>query len=120
MKIAVTSTGRESASPMDPRFGRTRWFIVADPEKGVWEAHANEQNMNAAQGAGIQAAQHLVNLGVEAVITGHVGPKAFRILKAAGVGIYLGKAETVEEALLLFKQGRLAKTDQADVEGHWT
>ena len=119
MKIAVTATGKESASTMDARFGRTRWFMITDPEEGEWEAHANEQNMNAAQGAGIQAAQRLVNLGVEAVITGHVGPKAFRILKAAGIGIFLCEVGTVEEALHLFKQGRLARADQADVEGHW-
>lgn len=119
MKIAVTATGKESASTMDARFGRTRWFMITDPEGGEWEAHANEQNMNAAQGAGIQAAQRLVNLDVETVITGHVGPKAYRILKAAGVSIFLCEAGTVEEALHLFKQGRLARADQADVEGHW-
>jgi len=120
MKIAVTSTGKESASAMDARFGRTRWFMVADSEAGIWEAHANEQNMNAAQGAGIQAAQLLVNLGVEAVITGHVGPKAFRTLKAAGVDIYLSKAATVEEALRLFRENRLPRADEATVEGHWS
>jgi predicted Fe-Mo cluster-binding NifX family protein len=52
MKIAVTSTGNQAASAMDTRFGRTRWFMVTDPETGVWEAHANEQNMKAA-GIGI-------------------------------------------------------------------
>jgi predicted Fe-Mo cluster-binding NifX family protein len=120
MKIAVTSTGNQAASAMDTRFGRTRWFMVTDPETGVWEAHANEQNMNAAQGAGIQAAQRLVNLGVEAVITGHVGPKAFRILKAAGIGIFFCEGGTVVEALGLYRQGRLSQADQADVEGHWS
>ncbi|MCX5857801.1 MAG: dinitrogenase iron-molybdenum cofactor biosynthesis protein [Deltaproteobacteria bacterium] len=119
MKIAVTSTGNQSASAMDTRFGRTRWFMVTDPEAEAWEAHANEQNMNAAQGAGIQAAQRLVNLGVEAVITGHVGPKAFRILKAAGIGIFFCEGGTVEESLRLYKEDRLSQADQADVEGHW-
>ena len=120
MKIAITSAGKESASTMDARFGRTPWFMVTDPETGLWEAYANEQNMNAAQGAGIQSAQRLINLGVEAVITGHVGPKAFRILKAADIGIFHCEGGTVDEALQLFKQGRLIRTDQADVEGHWT
>jgi predicted Fe-Mo cluster-binding NifX family protein len=76
--------------------------------------------MNAAQGAGIQAAQLLVNLGVEAVITGHVGPKAFRTLKAAGVNIYLSEAATVEEALHLFRENLLSRTDEANVQGHWS
>jgi predicted Fe-Mo cluster-binding NifX family protein len=120
MKIAVTSTGNESTSAMDGRFGRTRWFMIAESETGAWEAHANEQNLNAAQGAGIQAAQLLVNLGVEAVITGHIGPKAFRTLKAAGVNIYLCEDASVEEALHLFRGSRLNRADEADVNGHWS
>jgi len=120
MKIAVTSTGNQSDASMDGRFGRTRWFMVTDMETGAWEAHANEQNMNAAQGAGIQAAQLLVNLGVDAVIKGHVGPKAFRTMKAAGVKIYLCEAATVENALRLFRENRLPRADGADVDGHWS
>jgi predicted Fe-Mo cluster-binding NifX family protein len=120
MKIAVTSTGKQPDAAMDGRFGRTRWFMITESETGVWEVHANEQNLNAAQGAGIQAAQLLVNLGVDAVITGHVGPKAFRTLKAADVGIYLCEAATVEEALRLFRDNRLDRADEADVDGHWS
>lgn len=120
MKVAVTATGKQPFGDMDLRFGRTRWFLVADSETGAWEAHANDQNLNAAQGAGIQAAQLLVNLGVEAVITGHVGPKAFRTLKAAGIDIYLCEGTTVEQALRLFRENHLPLADAANVEGHWS
>lgn len=119
MKIAVTSTGPERSSRIDPRFGRTRCFVVVDSETNESTAHDNAPNLNAAQGAGIQAAQAVARLGAEAVITGHVGPKAYRVLKAAGISIRLCDGGTVSEAVSRFKAGELAELAAADVEGHW-
>ncbi|MCD6389946.1 MAG: NifB/NifX family molybdenum-iron cluster-binding protein [Desulfobulbaceae bacterium] len=120
MKIAITSNGQEMGSEVDPRFGRAKWFSLVDTESGEHEAIDNEQNLNAAQGAGIQAGQNVVELGVEAVITGNVGPKAFRVLQSAGIKMYLcGSGVTVSEAVAQFKAGELKQVDQANVEGHW-
>jgi len=119
MKVAVTSQGRESSSPVDPRFGRARYFMVVDTEKGDFSAADNSQNLNAAQGAGIQAGKNVVDLGVQAVITGHVGPRAFATLQAGGVQVYTGATGTVADAVEQFKAGRLKQSDMADVEGHW-
>ena len=83
MKIAITSQGPSLDSLVDPRFGRAKHFILADTEADAFTAHDNAQNLNAPQGAGIQAAQTVARLGAEAVLTGHVGPKAFAVLKAA-------------------------------------
>ena len=76
-------------------------------------------NLNVAQGAGIQTGQNIANLGVEAVITGNVGPNAFRVLSAAGVRIFLTEQQTVQDAIDLFKAGKLEEVKQANVEGHW-
>ncbi|MCL6549106.1 MAG: hypothetical protein K6T30_09390, partial [Alicyclobacillus sp.] len=73
MKIAVTSQGREAESAVDPRFGRCKFFMVFDEATGKYTVLANEQNLQSAQGAGIQAAQHLIDHGVEVVITGNYG-----------------------------------------------
>ena len=59
------------------------------------------------------------DLGVEAVITGHVGPKAFATLRAGNVTIYTGASGTVAEALKQFEAGALEEAGDADVEGHW-
>ena len=75
--------------------------------------------MNAAQGAGIQAAEAVSRLGAECLITGHCGPKAFRTLQAAGIRVYTGAAGTVGEAIAALQQGRLALAEAADVDGHW-
>ncbi|MBN1512087.1 MAG: NifB/NifX family molybdenum-iron cluster-binding protein [Phycisphaerae bacterium] len=119
MKLLITSSGTALESPVDPRFGRAKQFLVVDSETLACEAHDNAQNLNAAQGAGIQAAQNAVNLGAEAVISGHCGPKAFSVLKAGGIRVYTTQAATVKEAVELFREGKLAEASDADVEGHW-
>jgi len=119
MKIAVTSQGPELQSRVDPRFGRASSFIVLDTDTGEFAVHDNVQNVNAAQGAGIQAGRTVVDLGVEAVLTGNVGPKAFATLQAADVKVYSGVSGTVKEAVERFKAGELGPADKADVEGHW-
>jgi predicted Fe-Mo cluster-binding NifX family protein len=119
MKIAVTAQGKDVSSEVDLRFGRAKWFIVIDPETGDFEAHDNEVNVNAAQGAGIQTGQNIANLGVEAVITGNVGPNAFKTLNAAAIKIFLADKQTVSQAIESFKTGQLKEVDQANVQGHW-
>jgi predicted Fe-Mo cluster-binding NifX family protein len=119
MKIAVTAQGKELSSEIDLRFGRAEWLIVIDSETGNFQAHDNVVNLNAVQGAGIQTGQNIANLGVEAVITGNVGPNAFKTLNTADVKIFLAEKETVHEALDLFKAGKLKEINQANVEGHW-
>ncbi|MFC1601010.1 NifB/NifX family molybdenum-iron cluster-binding protein [Candidatus Sumerlaeota bacterium] len=119
MKIAITSAGTDLASPLDPRFGRAQAFIVYDTESDKFEAVDNSQNLNAVQGAGIQAAENVVRLGVACVITGNCGPKAFRALQSAGIKIMLCVGGTVQEAIDQFKAGDLEETDNANVGGHW-
>ena len=119
MKIAVTAQGNEMSSEIDPRFGRAKWLIVVDTETGDFHAHDNVVNLNAAQGAGIQTGQNIANLGVEAVITGNVGPNAFKTLTAANVKAFLSKASIAQEALDLFKEGKLQKVTRPNVQGHW-
>jgi len=119
MKVAVTSQGRELTSPVDPRFGRARYFILVDTETGQATAADNSQNLNAAQGAGVQAGRNVVELGAAAVITGHVGPKAFATLQAGGVRVYTGASGSVAEAIEQLKAGKLQQSTGADVEGHW-
>ncbi|MBT7172015.1 MAG: NifB/NifX family molybdenum-iron cluster-binding protein, partial [Phycisphaerales bacterium] len=104
-KIAVTSKGANIDSPVDTRFGRADYFLIVDLTSGEFSAVENEKNRNAAQGAGIQAGKAVVGLGVPAVITGHVGPKAFTTLQAGGISIYTGAQGTVAETIELFKTG---------------
>ena len=119
MKIAISAQGKELSSRVDPRFGRGKYFILIDSDTAAFSAHDNSQNLNALQGAGIQAARNVTDLGAGAVITGNVGPKAYAALEAASVEIYTSVSGTVQEALADFWAGKLARVTKATVEGHW-
>jgi predicted Fe-Mo cluster-binding NifX family protein len=119
MKVVVTTQEQTLESPVDPRFGRTKYFLLVDTNTGEFTAHDNAQNLNAPQGAGIQAAQSVARLNAEAVLTGHVGPKAFTTLQAANIAVYTGVSGTARDAIEQFKSGKLAIAAKADVEGHW-
>jgi len=117
MKVAVTSQGSVLSSELDPRFGRAKYFVVVDTESGEFSAHDNGTNLDAAHGAGVQAAQDVVRLGAEAVITGNLGPKAADGLRAGGVKVYRQTWGTVRDAIDQFKQGRLQEFSDADGPG---
>ena len=119
MKIAFSASENTMDSPLDQRFGRAAMFIVYDTDKDTFTVVDNTQNLNAAQGAGIQSAQNVVNAGAKVLITGHTGPKAFRVLEAAKVETYLCPSGTVQNALDAWKKGELKMISEADVEGHW-
>ena len=120
MKIAVTTTGDNLDAPLDGRFGRAASFLIFDTETETFTIMPNLQNMQAAQGAGVQAGQNVAGSGADALITGHVGPKAFAVLQAAGVKIYLADLPTVREALAAWREDRLSTTNGADRSGHWS
>jgi predicted Fe-Mo cluster-binding NifX family protein len=119
MKIAVTAENPRPDGPIDPRFGRAKFFLVYDDEKDAWDVLDNKQNLQSSQGAGIQSAANVVNAGCKVLISGHCGPKAFATLSKAGVDVYAAKDGSAGEAVASFTSGKLKKIESADVDGHW-
>jgi predicted Fe-Mo cluster-binding NifX family protein len=119
MKIAITSQGPDRTSELDPRFGRAHYILIADLDSSALEVLDNHQNLQAAQGAGIQTARTVAQAGVGAVITGHVGPKAMAVLQAAELKVFQTAGGTVAQALEAYRAGTLTEISQADVQGHW-
>lgn len=123
MKIVVTAVPKAGIEPsdleMDERFGRAGAFVVFDTETRSYSVSDNTQNMNAVQGAGIQAAETVVRLGAECLITGHCGPKAFRTLTSGGIRVITGASGTVGSVISEFLSGRYAFAETPDVDGHW-
>ena len=117
MKICVTATAGDLNAQIDPRFGRSQYFVIVDSDTLAFEAVPNEA-MNAPGGAGIQAAQAMVNKGVDVVISGNIGPNAFQVLSTAGVKIATGAYGTVNEAFEMYKSGKLNETGTSTVTAH--
>jgi predicted Fe-Mo cluster-binding NifX family protein len=114
MKICVTSSGNGLDDLVDPRFGRCARFLIIDPENMEFEPVPNE-NAELGGGAGIQSGQLVSSRGVQAVLTGNVGPNAFRTLQAAGIAVFTGVSGTVREAVQAYVDGRLEETQSPSV-----
>ena len=118
MKIAVSATGKDLNCQIDPRFGRCQYFVFADPETMEFEVFNNEGVM-AMGGAGVQTAQFIVQKGVNAVITGNLGPNAASALSASGIKVYLVPGGTVKEVIEGYKTGSLREASGATVPPHF-
>lgn len=117
MKIAVSTNGNDLDSPFVPVFGRCPVYLIVDTDTMGFEAITNDAAM-AAGGAGIQAAQDVARRGIGAVITGNIGPNAYRVLAAAGLPVYTFSGSTVRQAVEAFKAGRLSATTDATAPAH--
>jgi predicted Fe-Mo cluster-binding NifX family protein len=103
-KICLTATDKGLDAEIDPRFGRAAYFLILDPSVQQIEVARNPY-LEESQGAGIRAAQMLVDKGVRIVLTGQVGPKADQVLSAAGVQVISGASGTIREAIQNFAVG---------------
>jgi predicted Fe-Mo cluster-binding NifX family protein len=98
-KIAISSEGPTLEDWVDPRFGRAGGFVVVELPERKLDYIDNGASQMMAMGAGIETAERMAAAGVEVVLSGYVGPKAFDALTAAGIkicqdveGITIGEA----------------------------
>jgi len=113
MKIAVSSSGKNLDSLIDPRFGRCAYFLMVETDDMSFEIFDN-QSISFGGGAGIQSAQFISSKGAKAVITGNCGPNAVKTLTAAGIEVFLGNTGIVREVLQKFKNRKLTPTNIAN------
>jgi len=111
-KIAVTSEGPALDDQVDPRFGRAAGFVVVDLESMETRYVDNGQTQVMAQGAGIQAVELMAGAGVSCVLTGFVGPKAFKALSAAKISVVQNlEGMSVRQAVQRFQSGTVRPAD---------
>ncbi|MBD3282018.1 MAG: dinitrogenase iron-molybdenum cofactor biosynthesis protein [Candidatus Portnoybacteria bacterium] len=113
MKICITANGSDIDSMVDPRFGRCAYFIILDDKGKLIESISNTAG-RAIRGAGITAAQLAVDNEVDIIITGNVGPNAYRALSSSGVKIFHGAFDVnVKDAFDMYKKGELEEVDSS-------
>jgi len=109
MKVAITVKGAGLECQVEPRFGRAEHFVIVETDCGQCELFDNSQNSHASSGAGVQTGQRILDLGVDVVLTGHVGPKALEVLQAGGVDVCTGVSGTAQDALRTFEAEKVNK-----------
>ena len=117
MKVAISSSGPDLSSQVDPRFGRAPYILIVDSDTMEYEALENP-NIATAGGAGIQTAQIVAGKGAQVVLTGNVGPIAFDALSGVGVEVITGVRGTAESAVERYLQGQLQPAIHTTVPPH--
>ena len=108
MIVFITAKTSSPDSEVDNRFGRAAWFIRIDTENDQMEAFEN-QAVNQSGGAGIAAAQFIIDHQGQGVISGDFGPNASSALRAAKIKMYVFTPgiQTVQQAVEAFKKEQL-------------
>ena len=106
-KICITSLGSDLDSLVDFRFGRAQFFLFLD-EKGEIEETVKNAGVQATRGAGVLAAQTLIEKGVGILITGNIGPNALNVLQGTDIKVVSAEqGSTIKQAFDDYKKGNL-------------
>jgi predicted Fe-Mo cluster-binding NifX family protein len=119
MKIAVTATGTDVNSAMDPRFGRAQYILILNEDGSLEEAVDNSAGVGAMRGAGIQAGKLLADRKVDVLITGNCGPNAFKTLQAAGIKVVVEQSGSVKDAVERLNRHEVTFAEAPNAEAHW-
>ncbi len=91
MLVVVASSGESLSDLVDSRFGRCPFFIIAEVNDSIHFVKAvRNPGFSADRGAGLSAAQLIINLNADAVIAHSVGPRAKELLDKFNVTIFIG------------------------------
>ena len=108
MKIAIPVNDKTMETRVCISFGRTPYFLVYDMEtkesKFIENTAANSQG-----GAGIKAAQIVVDSNTDALLTPRCGENAANVLKVADIKIYKTMNDSLKDNLDAFAEGKLAE-----------
>lgn len=107
MRIAIPVDENSMETSVCQSFGRTPYFLIYDTES---KDHVYLDNSAAASqgGAGIKAAQTIVDNNVSALITPRCGENAALVIKAANISIYKTLNDSVKENIDALNTGRLS------------
>lgn len=108
MLVAVSANEEGLDAPTSPVFGRCPVYVFVNSEDFSATSIQNPA-IGASGGAGIQAAQLIIDKGAGAVLSGNVGPNALQVLQASNVPIYTVGGGTVREAVEALNAGELTQ-----------
>ncbi len=106
MKLAIPVESKSSVSNVCPSFGRAPYFLVHDTDTEE-DVFLDNSAIASQGGAGIKAAQAIVDHNVEALITPRCGQNAAEVIKAARIEIYKTKEGSSQDNLNAFLEGEL-------------
>ncbi len=111
MKIAVPVDTKDIASSVCVSFGRTPYFLIYDTESKEGTLVDNGAAASTG-GAGIKAAQIIVDHKANTLLTPRLGTNAADVLKSAEIDVYKTTAGSAKDNIDAFMAGKLSLLDE--------
>jgi predicted Fe-Mo cluster-binding NifX family protein len=106
MRIALPVEDKSMQANVCQSFGRTPYFLIYSTGSGDAEFLANSA-AGSQGGAGIKAAQLLVDHGVHALLTPRCGENAADVLQSADIQIYKTSSSSIQANIEAYKDSKL-------------
>ena len=106
MKIAIPATANNIDSEVCPSFGRTEFFLIYNTNDQS-NFFLDNSAATIQGGAGIKAAQILVDEHVDVLITPRCGENAASVLLEANIAIYKAAGNNLKDNISACEQGKL-------------
>jgi len=108
MRLIISAQEPSPDGPVDRRFGRSSWLVSVDSETGKWKAFENP-GASQSGGAGVAAAQFVIDQKAEVVISGDFGPHAAGAFRVAGIKmrLFIEEVTSVQSAVTLWSEEKL-------------
>lgn len=106
MKIVIPVDEKCVETSVCISFGRTPYFLIYDVETKE-STFIDNTAISTQGGAGIKAAQAIVDHDVKALITPRCGQNAAEVLEAAAIKIYKSMGNSVVENIQYFEEEKL-------------
>ena len=117
MRIALPVDDSSWETTVCQSFGRAPYFLIYDSAKDQ-HSFINNNAVSSRGGAGVKAAQLLVDSKVEALLTPRCGENAEGVLSSAGVRLFKTVDSSVKDTLRAFTQGKLAELKEINAGLH--
>ncbi|NLC31763.1 MAG: dinitrogenase iron-molybdenum cofactor biosynthesis protein [Clostridiales bacterium] len=112
MKIAIPVNSNTTASEVATSFGRAPFYLIHDDSLDSTQLRENIA-AHSAGGAGVLAAQIVVDSGAEVLLTPRCGQNAADVLKAAGIKLYKSLDNlSAMDNIKAFEEGRLTQLSE--------
>ena len=115
MKVAIPVDERKLESEVCISFGRTPLYLIYDTETKE-NLFLDNSAIAETAGAGIKAAQSIVDNNVAVMLTPRCGENAADVLKAGGIKMYkTAKDKNAIENINMYIEGKLEELEVSDI-----
>jgi predicted Fe-Mo cluster-binding NifX family protein len=107
MKYAVPVLDQTLEAEVCPTFARAPYFFIYDTRSKTFSFEDNDKAVSSTGGAGVKAAQLIVDLNIDALVTPRCGENAAEVFTDAKILLFKALNQTLKETLETIKKDQL-------------